>query len=497
MKPNQSRWLTTLIMLPLAIGVFLGPVTPTAAEPPITEWRVWMKMTPCSSSRADWVTAAERDPTTGAGGAHFVTYPGSHAWGTLAEAMSEAILLRNALGTFGSGETPLQPKYSSYCCPNYRVFKNMETGKYSIVVGAQGSPGNNFTQEGGLMCCEDAAATAGFPASYCGGGGGGTNPCFPNDSGMASTNRDDHYNWAQQHDPAEVEANLKDKINLLFSCPSVSDDQLTSAFADYSIVIAKYVQDVGCFGGDSGVTNTDWSAHKQWAREKDRAALLNNLQWKMGTAFKCLSRAGQSSLFADSSVVTGRTPLAVSGTSRSGSPGLTQPSPPPTSPIPSATPSGPQPPAGKAWVCDGPVVTNGKGETNWDAKVQAGATQFTFTLESEGKPGSNTITWTAPPLGLGEGQEVTISINSTANPFPYLAGIIHSNCAAKASGDDSASTSAGGRGNSPHAATYKFIFTPDTASSVGPNIQISAGYQGEGSSPTNSALITWRYHKVP
>jgi hypothetical protein len=180
------------------------------------------------------------------------------------------------------------------------------------VAGLYGNPGGGFTeQEGGPMCCEDAAAAAGFPASFCGGGGGSVNTCFANDPGMASTNRNDHYNWAQRQDGARLEANMRNKINLLFNCPSVTDDQLSSAFADFSVVIARYAQNAACFRGDQGVINTDWSAHKEWARTKSRDQLLGNLQWKMAAAFKCLNRAGQSSLFADSSVAAAKAPLAV------------------------------------------------------------------------------------------------------------------------------------------------------------------------------------------
>ncbi len=308
MKPKRYRWMTISLLLAMAMGVFLWPARLSASGQAGREWRVWMKVSPCSG-RTDWVSVATENPTTGGGGPFFEQFPGSHAWATFAEAMAEANALRGS------------SLFSNYCCKNYRVFRNSATGKLTVVVGLYGNPGGGFTeQEGGPMCCEDAAAMAGYPASFCGGGGGSVNTCFANDPGMASTNRNDHYDWAQRQDPAHLEANLKNKINLLFNCPSVTDDQLSSAFADYSVIIARYAQNAACFSGDRGVINTDWSAHKAWARAKSRSQLLSNLQWKMAAAFKCLDRASQSSFFADSSVATAKAALA-GGSAGSGSSG--------------------------------------------------------------------------------------------------------------------------------------------------------------------------------
>jgi hypothetical protein len=174
MRQKRSQWLTISTLLALAMAVFLWPASLPTGGQTGANWRVWMKVSSCSTSRSDWVSVADRDPTTGGGGSHFIQFPGSHGWPTFAKAMAEANTLRVAPCTFGTGETPICPKYANYCCANYRVFRNSATRKLTVVVGLYGDPGGGFTeQEGGPMCCEDAAAMAGYPTSFCGGHGGG------------------------------------------------------------------------------------------------------------------------------------------------------------------------------------------------------------------------------------------------------------------------------------------------------------------------------------
>jgi hypothetical protein len=133
----------------------------------------------------------------------------------------------------------------------------------------------------------------------------GHRECFADDPGMASTTRTEIFNWAQRQSVARLEANLASKINLLFNCPSMSNDQLSSAFADLSVVIANELHNYTCFAGDPGSLSEDLSGHKEWARTRSRGEILNNLQWKVRTALKCLvihpsppNRWAQSSLFA-------------------------------------------------------------------------------------------------------------------------------------------------------------------------------------------------------
>lgn len=119
--------------------------------------------------------------------------------------------------------------------------------------------------------------------------GGNRESCFADDPGMAGT-RTDHENWAQRQSSARLEADLAEKIDRLFSCPSLNDDQLSSSFADLSVVIAHWAHNYTCFGDDVGASSEDWSGHKEWARSRNRNDLVSNLQWKIRAAFKCFSR---------------------------------------------------------------------------------------------------------------------------------------------------------------------------------------------------------------
>jgi hypothetical protein len=144
-------------------------------------------------------------------------------------------------------------------------------------------------------------------------GGGQRSSCFAIDSGMASTDRVAHFNWAQQQSAARLDANLRDKLNLLFTCPSMTSDQLSSAFSDLSVIIARRMRNWECFGGDRGVLSEDWAAHKEWASVRTARDLLTNLQWKVSAALKCMDRSGKSILFAASSVAIAKASLGGSG----------------------------------------------------------------------------------------------------------------------------------------------------------------------------------------
>ncbi len=92
MKPERSQWVMIFLSLALATGVFLWPAGLRTAGGQIGEWRVWMKVSPCSG-KTDWVSVAKENPTTGGGGPFFEQFPGSHSWSTFAEAMAEATTL--------------------------------------------------------------------------------------------------------------------------------------------------------------------------------------------------------------------------------------------------------------------------------------------------------------------------------------------------------------------------------------------------------------------
>ena len=132
--------------------------------------------------------------------------------------------------------------------------------------------------------------------------------CFARDAGVASTDRQAHYDWARQRDAKTLEAHLKDKIALLFDCPSMDAERLSNAFAAISVLIARYVLDANCFGGDAGAVSTDPAGHKSWGLSRGAAVMRDNLQWKAVTALNCLSRSQQAAFYADVSMAVASAP---------------------------------------------------------------------------------------------------------------------------------------------------------------------------------------------
>jgi hypothetical protein len=132
--------------------------------------------------------------------------------------------------------------------------------------------------------------------------------CLAADPGGAISSRAFHYNWAEEQDSSILNSSLKRRIVLLFECPTVNDDRLVSAFANISVLIAHYVPNAACFNGNRGVIGTDAAAHREWARARSRAVVLNNLQLKVSAAMNCLDRNRLVDFFADVAVV-----LATSG----------------------------------------------------------------------------------------------------------------------------------------------------------------------------------------
>jgi hypothetical protein len=132
--------------------------------------------------------------------------------------------------------------------------------------------------------------------------------CFGSDVGAASTNWKGHFDWAHNQTLERLKQGLEWKLASLFQCPSRTDEQIFDAFADISLIVARYVPNAACFKGDSGVVGTDRAGHRSWAKAKGRTAALPALQWKVLAALDCIDRSRQFSYYADVS-----TSVAVGG----------------------------------------------------------------------------------------------------------------------------------------------------------------------------------------
>ncbi|MBK9155170.1 MAG: hypothetical protein IPM25_13290 [Chloracidobacterium sp.] len=135
-------------------------------------WKVYVRTSPCSG-RFDWVSVALQNPTGRGGSGIWYTADiiltgtpmrcvreGSRC--TKAEAEAEAVVVRG------------QPKFRDYCCKEYSVWKQQQTGKWTIVVGKFGNPGPGWFFEDGPMCCEEAEEITGLTGACSGSTGRGT-----------------------------------------------------------------------------------------------------------------------------------------------------------------------------------------------------------------------------------------------------------------------------------------------------------------------------------
>jgi hypothetical protein len=123
-----------------------------------TGWKVWVKTSPCAGGRTDWISVAKENPGFGGGGS---------SWQTADLIISSLDCTKNDSCTFSAAEASAatvraSSRFLSYCCRDYSVWKNTQSGEMSVVKG-MGSAGFGWQFEKGNLCCEEAAAEAGKP----------------------------------------------------------------------------------------------------------------------------------------------------------------------------------------------------------------------------------------------------------------------------------------------------------------------------------------------
>jgi hypothetical protein len=163
--------LVTCIVITVAAGVFLYANTKASAQAD-TGWKVWVKTSPCSGLH-DWVTVAKENPSYGGGqgawanadlilfGSDMHCVRNTDESCTFSDALAEAAIVRAS------------SKFADYCCKEYSVWENNQTGKRSVVVGKYGTAGYGWRFLEGPMCCLEAEARAGIPGACSGTAGAG------------------------------------------------------------------------------------------------------------------------------------------------------------------------------------------------------------------------------------------------------------------------------------------------------------------------------------
>lgn len=149
----------TITVLLIGAGLFFALPGKTAGQTDKV-WYVWVKTSPCSG-RTDWITVAKENPGHGGTGyyelASLIESPAACTVNpcTLATAQATAATLRKST------------KFADYCCRDYSVWQNTDSGKFTVVKGKQGTAGYGFRFVKGDLCCDEAAAEAGVP-NLCG-----------------------------------------------------------------------------------------------------------------------------------------------------------------------------------------------------------------------------------------------------------------------------------------------------------------------------------------
>jgi hypothetical protein len=138
---------------------------------------VWVKQSPCSGE-FDMLSVANENPTFGGGGSFF--YPADQA--IMGVPCTKLTDLSDSACTFAAAQASMAAIkasgafptiYASHCCRDYSVWKNEQTGAFSIVQGKFGTAGFGWSIVQGDLCCKDAEALAGLPGACSGRGGGG------------------------------------------------------------------------------------------------------------------------------------------------------------------------------------------------------------------------------------------------------------------------------------------------------------------------------------
>lgn len=293
-----------IAVISAAVGsFFLSPATTKVSGQQDSGWRLYVRTSPCSG-RFDWLSVRNDVPP-----ATYVSY--TSLLGRAPSGLRDCDDSSSSGCTFTQAEAlreafRFDKKFLDFCCREYSVWRNDSTGKNTVVLGKSANPGQGWRFVKGDLCCEEAEALAGISGA-CHGTTNKTASCFVSDPGMGSTNREDHYTWAQGKTAYDLRTNLLRKTTFLHNCTSLSDDDFAHIFADLSVIIAKYAPDASCFDGDNGVISTDRNAHYQWARRQAREDLWDNLDWKISSALSCLDNVRQKAFFADLSVPAAQT----------------------------------------------------------------------------------------------------------------------------------------------------------------------------------------------
>lgn len=162
---NSIVTLAAAVFLFTACGIFSPGGGGGGGDTSGTGWKVWVKTSPCAGGRTDWISVAKTNPTEGGGGSF---------WQTADLIQSPAPCTRDvddctfAAATAAADTIRPSSRFTSYCCRDYSVWRNMSTRAMSVVAGKNSTGGFGWMLEKANLCCEEAEALAGIPGACSG-----------------------------------------------------------------------------------------------------------------------------------------------------------------------------------------------------------------------------------------------------------------------------------------------------------------------------------------
>ena len=133
---------------------------------------------------------------------------------------------------------------------------------------------------------------------------------FPGGVGGGPFDKEWLYRWAQKQDASALESRLISNAARLFNSPSVAAENLSSAFADVSVIIADRTAKANFAADDKDAASPIWSTHKTWADRQGPKVSLDSLKQRLSAAFNYLSRSQKDLFFADVSVAMAKAEVA-------------------------------------------------------------------------------------------------------------------------------------------------------------------------------------------
>ncbi len=155
---------------------FLSSAVKVAGQKSSKGWRVWVRTEPCVG-RFDWLyVGKEAPPPQGGGLAHYLPYE-------LVVGRSPSPSIKDCLDSTENGCTFAEAttlrealrgnkKFFDFCCRDYSVWKDKNTGKKYVALVRTGTMGEGQEFVKGPLCCEVAEELAGTPGACSGSKGG-------------------------------------------------------------------------------------------------------------------------------------------------------------------------------------------------------------------------------------------------------------------------------------------------------------------------------------